>query len=165
MIANNRLEKSFGPVGSVAGIFVFVAGLYATYTSFTGLILILIGAFLGFTSTSALIDYENKRVKLSTNIFGFIKTGHWISIDSDMKLGIKKSNRLWRAYSKSNQVLDISENDSMIVLYDSAGKQIIPLKKGDSIDELQLALESLSKQLGLDYRSYPAFKNPDTEAQ
>ena len=43
MIIKNKLDKSFGPVGSSTGIFMFIAGLVATYNSLTGLILVLIG--------------------------------------------------------------------------------------------------------------------------
>ena len=150
MIAKNKLDKSFGPVGSMAGIIIFIAGVYVTcFVSLTGLILLFTGAFLGFTSTSALVDYEKKRVKLSNNFFGIIKLGHWITIDSKMKIGIKKSNRVWRAYSRSNRDLDISEMDFRLILYDSSEKQIMPLKKTDSVDSAKLVRDVLCKQLGL----------------
>ena len=150
MITNNKLDQSFGPVGSMAGIIIFIVRLYVTcFISLTGLILLLIGAFVGFTSTSALIDYEKKRVKLSNNFLGIIKLGHWITIDSKMKIGIKKSNRVWRAYSRSNRDLDISEMDFRLILYDSSEKQIMTLKKTDSVDSAKLARDILGKQLGL----------------
>ena len=46
---NNRLDKSFGPVGSSAGVMLFVAGLIITCFYSSGLILVFIGAFVGFT--------------------------------------------------------------------------------------------------------------------
>jgi hypothetical protein len=150
MITNNKLEKSFGPVGSVSGMFIFIAGFFVTFfISLTGLVLILIGAFIGFTSSSTLIDFDKKKVKLSNNIFGIIKIGHWINLDSNMTIGIKKSNRVWRSYSRSNQALDISDNDFRLILYDSTEKQIIPLKRVDSYKSAKLELDSLIKQLGL----------------
>ena len=92
MIINNRLEKSFGPIGSAAGMFMFIAGLVTTcFISLIGLILVLIGAFVGFTTTSTLIDLKNNKIKLSNNLFGIIKIGKWIDIKSNMKIGIKKS--------------------------------------------------------------------------
>jgi hypothetical protein len=66
-----------------------------------------------------------------------------------MTIGIKKSNRVWRSYSRSNQALDISDNDFRLILYDSTEKQIIPLKRVDSYKSAKLELDSLIKQLGL----------------
>jgi hypothetical protein len=149
MITNNRLEKSFGPVGSVAGLLIFFAGIYTTFTSLTGVILILLGAFVGFTTTSALIDFKKKKVKLSNNIFGIIKIGHWINLDSSMKIVIRKSNRVWRTYSRSNRSFDISDDHFELILYDSTGKPIIPVKKVTSLKAAESERDSLSRQLEL----------------
>lgn len=56
MIIKNRLDKPFGPMATSAGIFMLITGVIATYFSLTGLVLVLIGAFIGFTSTSTLLD-------------------------------------------------------------------------------------------------------------
>ena len=74
-------------MGSFAGIVMFIAGIVATYFALSGLILVFVGAFIGFTSTSTLLDDDNK--------------------------------------------------------------QIMPIKKFDSIDSAKTELESLSKQLQL----------------
>jgi hypothetical protein len=58
----------------------------------SGLILIIIGAFIGFTTSSTLVDFDKKRIKFSNNLFGIITTGKWTYINSDMKFGIKKSS-------------------------------------------------------------------------
>lgn len=149
MKKNNPLEKSFGPVGTSAGLLMFALGLVAVYYSFSGLVLVIIGAFVGFTSTSTVIDYDKRRIKLLNNLFGIIKLGHWINIESDMKIGIKKSINSWRAYSRSNRTLDISAKGFIIILYDSHNKQIMPIKKADSLASAKTELEDLSKKLGL----------------
>lgn len=150
METRNKLGNVFGPVGNSAGSFVFVAGLVITYFSLTGLILVLIGAFVGFTSTSTLIDFDKKRIRFSNNIFGIIPVGQWISIQSGMKIGIKKSNKVWRGYSRSNRILDIADNDYRIFIYDPNGKEIIPLQKANNLDSAKRNLDTLSKQLGID---------------
>lgn len=61
MITRNKLDKTFGPVGSLAGIFY----------SLTGLILVLIGAFVGFTSTMTLVDFV-KRDFPTKKKFGYL---------------------------------------------------------------------------------------------
>lgn len=149
MITKNKLDKPFGPAGTSAGIFMFIAGIVVTFYSFTGLILVFIGAFVGFTSTSTMIDNDKKRIKFSNNLFGFIKTGQWIDIKPEMKLGLKKSNRVYRAYSRSNRTLDIDSKDIRLILYDSDNKQIMPIKKFDSPDIAKVELKKSGNQLGL----------------
>ncbi len=149
MITKNKLDKSFGPAGTSAGIFMFIAGIVVTFYSFTGLILVFIGAFVGFTSTSTMIDNDKKRIKFSNNLFGFIKTGQWIDIKPEMKLGLKKSNRVYRAYSRSNRTLDIDSKDIRLILYGVDNKQIMPIRKFDSLDIAKVELKKSGNQLGL----------------
>ena len=149
MIENNKFEKSFGPVGTSAGVVLFIAGLILTYFHFTGLILILIGAFVGFSSTSTQIDFEQKRVKFSNNLFGIIKLGQWLNIEPSMKIGIKESNLTWRSYSQGNRPLDIESNDYRIILFDSMNKEIMPIKKFNSKELAKIELVTIGNKLGL----------------
>lgn len=150
MITENKLDRVFGPIGSSAGIPLFVAGLIITYFSWTGLFLVLIGAFVGFTSTSALVDYEKRRLKFTNRIFGIFPVGKWVVVDKSMKIGIKKSNKVWRAYSRSNRPLDIADSDYRMILYDANGREIMPIQKFDSIDLAKSGLEKFCNQFGLD---------------
>jgi hypothetical protein len=149
MTLNNKLDKSFGPIGTIAGLTILVVGIILVYSSLSGLFLILLGAFVGLSSTSTLIDYDRKRIKFSNNLFGIIGTGKWTTIDSGMKIGIEKSNRTWRGYSRGNLTLDITNQDFRIILYDSTGKQIMPLKKTETFDSASKEIEELSSKLGL----------------
>lgn len=149
MITSNKLDNAFGPTGSSAGIFLFVAGLIITCFSLAGLILVLIGAFVGFTSTSTSVDFDKKRLRFSNNIFGIFPIGQWIIIQTDMKIGIKKSNKVWRAHSLSNRTLDIANNDYRLMLYDSNGREIMPIQKFENIDSAKLQLDKFSNQIGI----------------
>ncbi|MDP4290561.1 MAG: hypothetical protein Q8908_05730 [Bacteroidota bacterium] len=149
MITNNKLDKSFGPVGTTAGLVLFVVGLITTVSSFYGLILIVLGAFVGFTSTSTFIDIEQKRIKFSNNIFGIISIGKWIPVEPTMKIGIKESNVTWSAFSQGNRNLDIEQKDFRIWLYDSDNREMLPLMKTDSIESAQAEMIKLCTQMGL----------------
>jgi hypothetical protein len=149
MTENNTLEKSFGPVGTSAGVILFVAGLILLFTHLTGLILIIIGAFVGFSSTSAFIDYEKKQIKFSNNLFGFIKIGQWLKIEPEMRIGIKESNLTWRTFSRGNRALDITNKDYRIILFDSDSKEIMQIKKTKSIESAISELETIGNRLGL----------------
>jgi len=149
MITNNKLDKSFGPVGTTAGIVIFVVGIITIFSSIYGLILIVLGAFVGFTSTSTFIDFEQKRIKFSNNIFGFITTGKWIPVVASMKIGIEESNVTWSAFSRGNRSLDIEQKDFRIVLYDADNREMLTLMKTDSMETAKVEMEKLSTQLGL----------------
>jgi hypothetical protein len=149
MIENNKFEKSFGPVGTSAGVVLCLAGLITVCFHLSGLILVVIGAFVGFSSTSTLIDYEKKRVKFSNNLFGIIRLGEWLTIEPSMKMGIKESNLTWRSYSQGNRPLDIENHDYRIILFDSGNKEIMQMKKVKSIESAKIELETMRNNLGL----------------
>ncbi len=149
MTANNRLDKSYGPVGSSAGVMLFIAGLVLTCFYFSGSILIIIGAFVGFSYSSALIDFDKKRVKFSNNLFGIFPTGKWIEIEPSMTMEIIESVVTNRTYSRGNRSLDVVAKDFRLVLFNAAKKEIMPLKKTDTLDAAKADLADLKHQLGL----------------
>jgi hypothetical protein len=134
MKTSNKLDKSFGPSGSSAGLFLFITGVVTTFTSFFGLILVVLGAFLGFTYTSAIIDYSSRRIRFSENLFGFVPTGKWIKLEKSMKIGIKESNMIWRTFSRSNRSLDTDVKDFRLILLDAEDQEIMPIMKLNSLD-------------------------------
>ena len=149
MIIQNKLDKTFGPFGSSTGFFLLIGGVIATFFSVFGLIIVLIGSFVAFTSTSVQIDTENRRIKYSDNLFGIIRIGKWIDVKPDMKLGLKKSHRGYVGYIMGTQPLGIHENDIRIILYDSNNKKIIPVQKSDSVESSKNELINLSSILGI----------------
>lgn len=148
-MTNNRLDKSFGPVGTSAGVALVLVGLVLSWFYFSGIILILIGGFVGFTSTSVLIDIDGKRVKFCNNIFGIIQTGKWIPIEPTMKIGIRESNQTYRAFSRGNRMLDVNKKDYRLILFDSHNREILPLKKLDTLEAAKAELEIMGTRLGL----------------
>ncbi len=134
MKTSNKLDKSFGPSGSSAGLFLFITGVVTTFFSFFGLILVVLGAFLGFTYTSAIIDYSSRRIKFSEHLFGLVPTGKWIKLEKSMKIGIKESNMIWRTFSRSNRSLDTDVKDFRLILLDAEDQEIMPIMKLNSLD-------------------------------
>jgi len=104
---------------------------------------------MGFSTESALIDPEKKRVRFSNNLFGIIRTGRWINVDPGMKIKIKKSDMMWRTYSRGNRSLDIINDDFILILVGSNNKDIMEIKKADSLEAAKRDMETLNKQLGL----------------
>jgi hypothetical protein len=81
------------------------------------------------------------------NLFGVIKLGQWMNIKPGMKIGIAKSRKIWKTYSVGNRELDVTNEDHRLVLYDSSGKKIMPVKKSDNINSAKMELETICRQL------------------
>lgn len=150
MIIKNKFDKPFGPFATSTGFFLFLGGITATFFSIIGLFIAIAGAFVAFTSTWTLIDIENKRIKHSDNLFGFISAGKWIHIKPGMKIGLKKQHRGYRAYIMGTQPVGIHFNDIVIYLFDNDNKQIIPVKKSKSFESAKKELHELSTTLEID---------------
>ncbi len=149
MITNNRLDKYFGPSGNTAGVILIIAGLIMSYYSVSAIVIIFIGAYIGFTSTGTSIDFDLKRIRFNNNIFGIISTGKWMDVEPGMKLGIERSNISWRTYSRSNRVLNTGQKDYRVFIYDSGGKKIMPLIKTDTKESANKELDELAGKLEL----------------
>lgn len=149
MIIKNKLDTAFGPFGSSTGFFIFLGGILATFYSFFGLIIVVIGAFASFTTTSSQIDTTKMKIRHANNLFGFIPAGKWIDISPDMKLGLGKSHKGYQAYIMGTQPIGIHYNDIRIFLYDAENKQIMPIQKFKTYESSITELENLSSRLGL----------------
>ena len=142
-------EKAFGPTGSFSGIFIFIVGLITTYFAFIGFLLVLLGAFVGFTNSATTIDFEKKQVKFTNNLFGILKVGKWLEVKDTMKIGLKRSNKIYRSHSLSNRTLDIRDQNTKIYLYDKDNQPIMPLKPILKNKDTKSELEQMCKNLDL----------------
>jgi len=150
MIIKNKLDTTFGPFGSSSGFFLLIGGIVVTFYSLIGPLIAIIGAFVSFTSSSTFIDTDNKRIKLSDNLFGFISVGKWIDIKPDMRIGLKKSHKGYRAYIRGTQPIGLHNKDIRIFLYGPDKKEIMPIKKFDNYKTSKGELDKLSALLELD---------------
>jgi len=76
MRQTHRFDKSFGPIASFSGILIFIAGLFATYFALTVLILVVLGAFIGFTDSSTIIDTKTIESDFQIISLGYLKLGN-----------------------------------------------------------------------------------------
>ncbi|MDA3879167.1 MAG: hypothetical protein PF436_02155 [Prolixibacteraceae bacterium] len=148
-----KINKSFGPQGSAAGLLLFIVGIIATFYSNIGLFFIIAGAFMAFTNTSTIIDTATRRVKPVEMLFGIFSFGKWIYITDEMKLDVEKTKRGFRILSASNKAADQIESDYRIILYDDNDLPITPLKKFQSRSEAEKEIVNLEDQLGLTDKS------------
>jgi len=106
------------------------------------------GAFAAFTTTVTVIDFGRRRVRYATALFGIIKVGRWIAVDSGMNLRARQSGRSYTSYSRSNRPLTVSESDYTIVLKKPGGTEICPLQRFRTRAEAEDRLPYLARHLG-----------------
>lgn len=149
MIVNYKLDKSFGPIASITGVILFASGLILIWFSGVAIITILLGALIGFTYSGTEIDFDARKIRHSDVLFGVIKTGKWVKIKPEMKIGIVKSRKTWRTYSGGNRELETPVEDEQLVLFSGAGKKRIPLKKVISREEAQKEQDEFCRRLNI----------------
>jgi hypothetical protein len=147
MIIHNKLDKSFGPVGSIVGLILFFTGFILVWYSSVSIVNILVGALVGFTHSSTEIDLGLKKIRHSDLLFGILRTGKWIQIKPEMKVGILKSRKTWRTFSAGNRQLDTPVEDYRLVLFNASGKKLMPVKKFDDLNAARKEQDNICEQL------------------
>lgn len=145
----NRLDKSFGPGGSFAGIILFVAGILLVPFYWTGTILLVIGAFTGFTCSACAIDPVNHRVRPGYLLFGLIMTGHWITTDPFKEVKVIRTTRSFSIFSQSNREMSASQQDYRIVMEADSPRSQVELMKCNSPDEAAEKCRKLAESLNI----------------
>lgn len=113
---NYFLDRSFGPAGSFAGIMLVIVGIILLPFYWTGAILLVLGAFLGFTVSGCEIHVERRLVRPYHRLFGLLKIGTWRKLDGFIGLRVVKTKRSYRTFSLSNRETETSQEDFRVVL-------------------------------------------------
>ncbi|TSA25666.1 MAG: hypothetical protein D4R67_09565 [Bacteroidetes bacterium] len=116
MRLNYILDKSFGPAGSFAGLVLVIVGLILLPFYWTGIILFVIGAFIGFTVSGCEIHPGKRLIRQYHLLFGLLKTGSWQSLDRFTCIRVVKTTRFYRTLSLSNRKSETSREDYRVVL-------------------------------------------------
>lgn len=138
-----------GPSGTFAGYSLMVFGAIGTYFSITGLILIVAGMFMAFTYQGTLIDFDLRKIKSYTSLFGLFKSGKWINADDFSKFYIYRSRRSSTTYSRGNVPLTINSNDIRLALLNDSGSLKIIINKYDSFESARREMSELIRDLKL----------------
>lgn len=146
----NKLDKLFGPSGSFSGQIIFYAGIIMLYYSFMAVVLIVLGAFVGFSTEGIKIDFDNKKVKTLIILFGFLPFGKWIQIKGDERIVVKASGRTYRTYSMANIPLDIRASDYRVILKNPSEKFKIHLQKFKTKKDAEEMATSYARLLQLE---------------
>lgn len=147
MITDYKIDKLLGPSGSFAGYSLMIFGVIGTCYNLTGLILVVAGMLMAFTFDGAIIDYETRRIKNYTCLFGLFKVGKWHSVNNFNKFSIYKSNRSYTTYSRANVPLTLKTSDIRLVLLNEKGSLKVTINKYNSFEAARQEMAELIRVL------------------
>jgi hypothetical protein len=150
MIYKYKLDKIAGPSGTFAGYVLFIFGIITTVFSLTGILVLLLGAFLAFCYNCSEIDPEKRNVLSGIMISRWYLFWKNIEIDDSYKLEIKHVKAKYSVYSSSNRKLDINQKDYRIYIFSSIHLNRTLLAKFDDLTEAQNEAEKIKNLIRVD---------------
>ncbi len=141
----SKLDFTFGKLGFVLGCIVLISGIYFCFNAYiVGITNLIVGSFLAFSKNICIIDFNNKRVKYSSNIFGLIKIGYWIDVKDDMLIVVKGLGK-----SKSGVEGNEIYKEYKISLFNPQNVEILVLFKSKRIKEINDFADELKSKFNL----------------
>ncbi len=138
MILNNNLGKTFGPQLSFSGWILLIFGIFFI-TDVMGMLLVVLGFFLGSMTDGVLIDVGQRRIKKYSSPFGLNLTGRWEEIQEHSGLVVIPFRKEYAVLSRSNLRNATVTSDYRIFLTGPNHKPRFPVKacptKEDAITE------------------------------
>jgi len=149
VVINNKIDSLLGPSGTFTGYVLFIFGVIWTYSNLTGLIFITGGMFLAFTFDGTIIDFNSRRIKSYTCLFGLFKAGKWHSVKEFSKFIIYKSNRSYTTYSRANIPLTVKNGDIRLAFLNEDGSLKITINKFNSFQTARKEMTKLITDLNI----------------
>jgi hypothetical protein len=146
-LQDNNHGKFFGPVQVYMGYVFIAVGIFCAVYSPYVLFFLIPGGFMAFTYTGTVIDFENKKVRPYTSLFGFIRTGKWIEVSRFSGFKIMKSNRRYTSYSLANVQLDINISDIKLLLVNKNGTRKVELNRYRNFEDARKDMDELKRSL------------------
>lgn len=149
MKTENRIDKLFGQSGTYAGYSFIVIGFIIAFFDLTGLILVAAGMFMALTYEGTIIDYDSRKIKSYTCLFGLFKIGRWHNADEFKQFKIYRSRRSSTTYSRGNIPLTVRSSDVRLALLNASGKLRIIINKYETFESARIEMSELIRDLKL----------------
>ena len=145
MIEKYRISKIAGPSMIFSGWLLFIFGVVSIYFTWTSSFVILGGAAIAFSNNSSFIDFDKRRYKPATILFGIWPLGSWVDLEPADALSVVHFQGSYTTYSRSNRASLSTVSDYRLILHRDADGKKIPLaafKTKEEADALKERLQS-----------------------
>jgi len=166
MRTDYKIGMLFGQTVVFAGYSFMVFGFIGAFFNLTGLILVVAGMFMALTYEGTNIDYDSRKIRSYTCLFGLFKTGRWHNVDRFNRFKIYRSKRSSTTYSRGNVPLTLKSSDIRLALLNENGKLRIIINYYDSFESARNEMSELIRDLKMtkmeEWRKFygPAELNP-----
>lgn len=151
MIIDNKIQRTFpGPLTMIGITFLVlsvtfvVSGLW-----YFGIPFFILALFFLFTYSGVIIDTYKHQFKPYYMVFGLIKRGSWISIDSFVGLTLVPMQKVYAMYSRSNRTNSSVSKDFRVYLVDHRKRPAYALKSCKTAEQAQNSMDEFSIWLKL----------------
>ena len=146
-IIKNRIGFSFPGLIVFMGFTAMLSSLFIMVESpILGLLVLILGSFLGTSSYGSEIDVINNRFREYGSVFG-IKKGKWFNLNSMPFLGIFKSRSGYLIYGRSTNSTTVIDDYFDVCLMSNSHRKRIVLQKFKTKEEALNFTEMLEKKI------------------
>lgn len=165
-IIDSKSGKAFVP-GVVAGGYAFmIIGMFPV-ASLTlggiieGIIILLLGCFIAFTTAGIEMDITNKKLNDYWKYFNLVKSQSWKNIQGYPSVAVLKLNKTYGLFSKSNRSMEISDMKYEVYLLDKLQHERLQISSFDNADDAIDFAKSIADKLKIEYTTY----HPETSSR
>lgn len=153
---DNTLERLFPPAMRAAGYIpmAFALLLFYSLSWITGLLFMLVGAFITFATNGIRIDTKTWRYKQFIGFLG-IKLGKWKTLESYQQISLLKNHETTTAFSRSNR--NTTTSDEVFydtVLLDTSHHNKLVIMRSKDEQEAKESTTKLAQSLNLEFVKY-----------
>ena len=129
MITTYKLGKIASPSAAFSGYTLLVFGAIATYFSFMGILLLLLGGIMAFSVSEVLVNEDAKRYTYRVKLIGFIPLKSVKKFQTGDVVQVKHVKGKYYTYSRSNRESFTAVNDYRVYLHEAGTRKKIILGK------------------------------------
>ena len=129
MITTYKLGKIASPSAAFSGYTLLVFGALATYFSFMGIFLLLLGGIMAFSVSEVWIDEEAKQFTYRVKLIGFIPIKYVKKFQPGDAVQVRHVKGKYYTYSRSNRESFTLVDDFRVYLHEAGTKKKIMLGK------------------------------------
>ena len=131
--------------------FILLVGLITVFASWSGLVLIVLGSFMAFSTSGCMIDCDNFKIRFTDNLWGIFKV-KWQYIHPRTQIGVNHARMMYRVSSISNHNIDVSDPDWRVYIYDGVDRRGKAICKFKNRVDAERELIRLSEALNIPIR-------------
>lgn len=164
-IIDNKIENILPAPGIFAGYVMLGLGILILFSyPLGGLVLLMAGIFISFSTSGVQIDPRERQIKDYTKCFG-IAFGKWENIEIYKDISVLSTRQTYTAYSRANVSMTDAEKFYDVYLLDTTHRKKMKVKRCKGQEEALKEAQLLAEMLELNFTKYNPVISSRTRAR